>query len=355
MSHFRFENPYAFYWLWILPIVWVLSYVFLKAHLKRLKKFFSDKMYPFLSSSVSTNRRRWKLILESIVLLLFVYALARPQSGQSEEKVKSEGIEMMILFDVSQSMLAEDVKPSRLDFAKKELIRLIDSGSDKVGIIAFAGSGVLLSPITTDRNALKMYIESLSPDSVSTQGTDFSKALGEAKSAFERGGSSPDEKTAITKAIVVVSDGEDNELGANDAAEKLKDSGIRIFTLAVGTEKGGAIPVRDKVGNVQGYRRDKSGQVILTQTKGTVLKELAKNGGGSFYHLSYATDSMAQLRADLTKLEKAEFDSAVVVDYKEGFQVWLFFGIILAMIELLLGERTPAGRVWKGRFEVAQQ
>jgi Ca-activated chloride channel family protein len=200
-----------------------------------------------------------------------------------------------------------------------------------------------------------MYVESLSPDSVSSQGTDFSKALAEAQSAFERGGTNTDEKTAITKAIVIVSDGEDNEAGANEMAEKIKDSGIRIFTLAVGTEKGGAIPVRDRVGNVQGYRRDKSGQVILTQTKGTVLKDLAKQGGGSFYHLNYAVDTMAQLRSDLTKLEKAEFDSAVVVDYKEGFQIWLFLGILLAFIELLINERSPLGRVWKGRFEVAEK
>ncbi len=355
MSYFRFENPFALQWLWIIPVIVTLSFIFLKIYKKRIMRVFSSKLYPFLSSSVSSSKRTWKLILELLVLVLFIFSLARPQSGQSEEKVKSEGIEMMILFDVSRSMLAEDIKPSRLDFAKKEVIRLIESGNDKVGIIAFAGSGILLSPITTDKNALNMYVESLSVDTVSSQGTDFSRALIEAREAFRRGGVEVDDKTAITRAIVVVSDGEDNEPGAVDSAKKLLDSGVKIFTLAVGTEKGGAIPVRDKGGNLQGYRRDKSGQVVLTQTKGTVLKNLAQEGGGSFYHLSYGSDSISSLREDLTRLETAEFDSAVVVDYQEKYQFWLFLAILLALLELFLGERASPGRVWRGRFEVAEK
>lgn len=353
MTYFRFENPSAFYWLLMIPILVLLNGMYFKMHQKKVLRFFSQKNYAFLASSLSPKRRFLKMGIEFIVIVLFVLALARPQSGQSEEKVKSEGVELMILFDVSRSMLAEDIKPSRIEFAKKEMMRLIDSGNDKVGVVAFAGSGILLSPLTTDKNALKMYIESLTDESISTQGTDFKGAFLEAKEAFRRGGTEMDGKTVVTRAIVVVSDGEDNEVGAMEALKQLKEQGIKVFTLAVGSEKGGPIPVRDEAGNVRGYRKDKEGQVILTQTKGDLLKKLAREGGGSFYHLSYSTDVIKQLRNDITKLEKAEFDSAMVVDYDEKFQLWLLLGILLAMIEIFIGERRAPGRVWQGRFEVA--
>lgn len=281
--------------------------------------------------------------------------MARPQSGKSEEKVKSEGIELMVLFDVSRSMLAEDIKPSRLEFAKKEIIRLIASGDDKVGIVAFAGNGILLSPLTTDKNALNMYIESLSTETVSSQGTDFKRAFVEAKEAFRRGGVEVDEKTVVTRAVIVVSDGEDNEEGAIKALNQLKEDGIKIFSLAVGTEKGAPIPFKDRSGNMRGYRKDKDGKVILSQTKGETLKKFAQEGEGSFYHLSYSQDVITQLRDDLKKLESAEFDSAMVVDYDEKYQHWLLLAILIALIEILLGERKPQGRVWKGRFEVVEQ
>lgn len=355
MTHFRFENPAMFQWLWMIPVLAVVTYLFIKSYKKKMVRVFSQKIFPFLSSSVSQSKRVWKWVLEGVVITLFIFALARPQSGQSEEKVKSEGIELMLLFDVSRSMLAEDIKPSRLEFAKKEATRLIASGNDKVGIVAFAGNGILLSPLTADKNALNMYIESLTTDTVSSQGTDFKKALQEAEEAFHRGGVETDEKTRVTRAVVVISDGEDNEAGALDAAGELSKKGIKIFSLAVGTEKGGAIPVRDDSGNLRGYRKDKSGKVVLTQTKGTVLRELAKAGGGSFYHLSYGSDVIQSLREDIQKLESAQFDSAFVVDYNENFQIILLFAILLGFIELFLGERRPPGRVWRGRFEVAQR
>lgn len=355
MTHFRFENPAAFNWLFMIPILLVLSIVFVRWHKKKVSQFFTEKIYVFLSSSVSLQKRHLKLLLEFIVISLFVIALARPQSGQSEEKVKSEGIELMILFDVSRSMLAEDIKPSRMEFAKKEMMRFIDSGEDKIGIVAFAGSGILLSPLTTDKNALKMYMESLTEESVSTQGTDFKSAFTEAKEAFRRGGVEVDDKTVVTRAIVVVSDGEDNEAGAMDVVKQLKDQGVKIFSLAVGTEKGGPIPVRDEAGNLRGYRKDNEGTVVLSQTKGEMLKQFSQEGGGSFYHLSYSDDVVKKLRDDLKKLEKTEFDSAMVVDYDEKFQIWLLLGVLLALIEIFLGERRAQGRVWKGRFEVAEQ
>ncbi|MBK7843302.1 MAG: VWA domain-containing protein [Bdellovibrionales bacterium] len=356
MSEYRFADPAALQLLWLLPVFFVFSIYLTRAQTRKIAKALGSKLAPFLTSSVSTLRRRWKLVLELSAIGCFIFALARPQAGQSRQKVKSEGIEIVILFDVSNSMESEDVKPSRLELAKKEVGRLLDLMSgDRVGLIAFASSAVVLSPVSTDLSAIKMFVESLSPKSVSTQGTEFAKALREAKDAFRRGGIEADEDSSVTRAILIVSDGEDQEPGALKVAKELADEGIRIFSLGVGTEKGGPIPLRDEFGNLRGYRKDQSGKVILTQTKGTPLKELAREGKGSFYHATFGGNAPRALYEDIQKLEKSQFGSAIVTNYDEKYQGFLVAGLIFLLIELAISERRRSGRIWKGRFEVAEQ
>lgn len=356
MSGFRFANPAAFHWLWLVPVVWLSGKYLYKKHQVRITGAFGEKLTPFLTASVSTARRRWKLFLEVMTIAFFVMALARPQVSTGEEEIKSQGVELIIAIDVSTSMLAEDVKPSRLDFAKTELSKLLDQlPGDKVGVVAFAGAAALLSPMSTDKSALKMFIDSLDTSSVSTQGTEFRKALLEAKEAFARGGNNDDDPTtSTTRVILIASDGEDNEPGAIETANALGKEGIRIFSLAFGTEKGAPIPVRDSYGNLRGYKKDSSGQTILSQTRGTVLKQLAKSGQGSFYHATFGSGAIDAIVADINKLEKAEFESQVITNYGERYQIFLFFGLLLALIEFSLGERATKGRIWKGRFEVAE-
>ncbi len=179
------------------------------------------RLYPFLSSSVSHKKRTLKTVLQVLAVFLFVIALARPQLGESQQEVKSEGVEIIFAVDVSESMLAEDVKPSRLEQAKAELSRLIDlMPGNKVGVVAFAGSAALLSPLTNDPSAIKMYLESLDPNAVSSQGTNFTDALKVSKEAFERGGVSTDDTVKVTRVILIASDGEDHEPGALEEAKK---------------------------------------------------------------------------------------------------------------------------------------
>lgn len=239
MTLYRFADTAALQFLWLLPVLFALSVYLLRHQGRRIAAALGTKMAPFLSASVSPAKRRWKLVLEVLALACFVLALARPQAGQSQQKVKSEGIEIVILFDVSHSMEAEDIKPSRLELAKKEVNRFISRLSgDRVGLIAFAGSAIVLSPVTTDLAAMQMYVDSLTPDSVGTQGTEFAKALREASQAFKRGGIEGDEDSVVTKAILVVSDGEDHEPGAMTVAQELAKEGVRIFALGVGSGKG---------------------------------------------------------------------------------------------------------------------
>lgn len=350
---YRFANPSAFEWLWLIPLLWILAWTSQKRMSRKLSAAFGKKLTPFLTSSKSVGRSRLRLFLFSLSLLCFVIALARPQAGRGQQAIKSEGIELMIAVDVSNSMLSEDIKPSRLAFAKSEIMRLLDLLSgDKVGLIAFAGSATLVSPLTTDKAALKMFVESLSPLSVENQGTDFRRAISEAKDAFERGGVDPDEGVTVTRVVLIASDGEDQEQGALDAAKKAALDGIRIFTIAFGTERGGPIPIRDERGYLRGYKKDSSGKEINTQVKGTALKELAQAGKGSFFHIAFGANDAHTIRAELDKLEKAQFASDVTTSYDEKFQYFIILGLLFALVELLIGDRQSAGRIWRGRFEV---
>jgi Ca-activated chloride channel family protein len=349
----RFENPQAFYFLWSIPLLWVLAVFFQRRVAKKMSQTIGSRLYPFLTSSVSYRKRNAKRVLQSLVIVFFVIALARPQLGQSMQEIKSEGVEIMFVVDVSESMLAEDVRPSRLEQAKTDLSRLLDRmPGNRVGVIAFAGSAGILSPLSNDPNATKMYLESLSPTSVSTQGTSFEEALTLAVDSFRRGGVADEDTAKVTRVILIASDGEDHEPGAIEAAKKLAAQGVRIFTLAYGTEKGGPIPVKDGMGFWKSNKKDRSGQTVITAVKGEELRALAQAGEGSFYFASFGSDYIKNVVDDISKLEKAEFETKMAVQYEERFQLFLGIGILLGLIELFLGERRASFRLWKGRYEV---
>ncbi len=349
----RFENPLAFYFLWAIPFLWILAVLFKRHMAKKMSQAIGPRLYPFLISSVSNRKKNIKQVLQSLVILFFVIALARPQLGQSMQEIKSEGVEIMFVVDVSESMLAEDVRPSRLEQAKTDLSRLLDlMPGNRVGVIAFAGSAGVLSPLSNDPNATKMYLESLSTSSVSTQGTSFEEALKLAADSFKRGGLADDDTAKVTRVILIASDGEDHEPGAIEGSKKLAEQGIKIFTLAYGTEKGGPIPIKDEMGFWKSNKKDRSGQTIITRVKGDELRALAQAGEGSFYFATYGSDYIKNVADDISKLEKAEFESKMAVQYEERFQLFLMIGIFLGLIELFLGERRASFRLWKGRYEV---
>jgi len=352
---FRFESPQSFFYLWLVPLLVALAVIFAARSRKKLQKMLGARTTPFLTSSVSRSRRRLKLSLQCVVVFLLVLAMARPQAGESKQEVKSEGVELMFVVDVSESMMAEDVRPNRLEQAKTELGKLIEMmPGNKIGIVAFAGSAALLSPLTTDPSSLRMYLDSLSPSSVSSQGTEFRSALEEAAAGFKRGGVEADDTTRVTRVILLASDGEDHEPGALDAAEKLSKEGTHIFSLIYGTEKGAPIPVRDGMGYMQGYKKDNNGQTILTTVKGDELRAIAKAGKGSSYHASFGGDHLQKIVGDIGQLEKTQFDSEIATQYDERFQIFILLALIFALVEMFLGDRRPASRLWKGRFELPE-
>ncbi len=351
----RWANPFYLSWLILVPLFYVLAQFWGRQKLKKLKAAFGQQVLPFLMSGLSEKKFQIKLVLLTLALIPLIVSLARPQFGESKENIKSLGVEMMLLFDVSQSMLAEDVSPSRLSFAKSEMVRLLDKiPGSKVGLVAFAGSAALISPITTDTSALKMFVESITTEAIANQGTEFKKALEQAEAAFQRGGQSESPEAKVTRVILIVSDGEDQEPGAIEEAEKLANQGVRIFSVAVGTDKGGSIPLRDNNGFLRGYKKDSSGQVIITTSKGDALKSLAQAGKGSFYTATFAGGYLDQLVEDIDKLEKTEFDSQTTVSYQERYQLFLLIGIIILFIEFLINVRAPLRTFWRGRFQAKE-
>lgn len=352
MSILRWGNSSAFSFLIVL-IVWVLLYFYFeKISEKKLNQVFGHKVVPWLRASVSFSKRRLQLFLQVLGSFFLIVALARPQMGQSEQEVKSEGVELMIVADVSDSMLAEDVKPSRLEQMKIELSKLMDlMPGNKTGLIAFAGSAALMSPLTSDPGALKLYISSLDTYSVSTQGTAFEPALSFAKEAFEKGGVTQSQDLKTTRVILVASDGEDQEEGALEAAKTLAKEGVKIITIAYGTEKGGAIPTRDHFGNLTGSKKDREGNVVITQVKGEFLKSLAQAGAGSFYLASFDGSHLKQIVEDISHYEKAQFDTSMVVQYDEKFTYPLVLGFTIILISLLITDRKKEPMMWKGRYE----
>lgn len=352
MTWLRWGNPSAFYLLIVVALFIGAYFYFEKSSQLKLEKAFGKKVAAYLAQSASLARRRLQMILQALALVLLIVALARPQAGESQQEIKSEGVELLVLADVSESMLAEDVKPSRLQQMKIELSKLLElMPGNKIGIIAFAGSSTLLSPLTSDPNALRMYIDSLDVSSVSNQGTNFETALSYAKEAFEKGGVTQDDSSRSTRAVLVVSDGEDHEEGALEAAKKLAKEGIRIFTVAYGTEKGGAIPEIDPYGNATGFKKDSSGQPVLTQVKGEFLKSLAAAGEGQFYFAYFNGDHLRRFADDLSQLEKTQFQSSMLTQYEEKFTWPLLAGWILLFISFLISDRKAANTEWTGKYE----
>lgn len=346
----RLAYPSVLTWFLVVLIFFLTMHFLQKWNRRKVEKIMGGKLWPFLTRSLSSTKRRLKIFLQIIVCFFILLALSRPQAGESQQQIKSEGVELLFVVDVSESMLAEDVKPNRLEQVKLEMSRLIDlMPGNKVGVVAFAGSAALLCPLTNDPNAIKMYLESLSTQAVSTQGTSFEAALQAAEQAFERGGVG--EGAQVTRAILIASDGEDHEPNALKMAGKLVEKGIRIFTLAYGTEKGGNIPQRDNLGYLRDFKKDSRGQPIITTVMGDALKELAKAGQGSFYYATFGGQHLNSLVEDFGRLEKTEFASQMATQYEEQFQVVLFLAVMTALIEMALGERRQKFNLWRGRFE----
>ena len=260
---------------------------------------------------------------------LWYFYVGRPQFGSKMETVKRQGVETVVALDISNSMLAQDVTPSRLEKSKKLISRLVETfNNDKVAMIVFAGEAFTQLPITSDYISAKMFLETINPSLISTQGTDIAGAINLAMKSF-----TPNE--GVGRAIVLITDGENHEGGAVEAAQEAAKKGVRVFVLGVGSPDGAPIPAE----GTNEFRRDKDGNVIVTRLNEQMCQEIAKAGNGIYVRVDNTNNAERALNAEISKLAKADVETQVFTEFDEQFQVLAWLALILLAADLMLLER----------------
>jgi len=325
---FRFENPAFLYLLIIIPVIIVIRLLEMRKRKLKLKKFGDLSLLKQLMPDVSSSRKSLKFWLMVAALALLIVMLARPQMGTKISQEKRKGIEVIISLDISNSMRAEDVVPSRLDKSKMLVENMVDNfTNDKVGLVVFAGDAFIQLPITSDYVSAKMFLKNTDPSLIATQGTDLAGAIELSSKSFTQ-------QDKVGRAILIITDGEDHEGGAIEAAEKARKNGIRVFVLGVGSTKGSPVP--DGNG---GYMKDNSGQEVISALNEEMCKQVAQAGGGAYIHVDNTSLAQRQLNDELTKLQKGDISSVVYSEYDEQFQAVGILVLILLIIEMLILER----------------
>lgn len=322
------------YLLLLIPVITAI-YVFIQFKTKKqLKKFGDPNLLSALMHDVSPLRKHIKFALLMLALALIILVMARPQFGTRNEEVKRSGIEVVIAVDVSNSMLCEDINPdlhqSRLDKSKMIVSKLIEQfDQDKVGLVAFAGSSITLLPITSDYVSAKMFLSQITPATVSLQGTNMAEAIQRATANF-----SNNKKKKIGRALILITDAEDNETGAIDAAKSARDQGIQIFVLSVGTEAGGPIPMGGGT-----FKKDLSGNVVTTKLNEQIGKDIAKASNGLYIHVDQTNEAQAMLEKEIAKMQKEDSIESMYSEYDEQFIAVAILLLIVLILEMCIIEK----------------
>ena len=329
---FRFEDPIYLWLLVLIPILALIRFISYRNQKKRLRKFGEPALLKELMPDVSRFRPSVKFWILQGALALLVLMLARPQMGTKISQEKRVGIETIICMDISNSMLAEDIVPSRLDRSKMMIENLVDHFSnDKIGLIVFAGDAFVQLPITSDYVSAKMFLSSIDPSMIATQGTDIGRAIDMATHSF-----TPEE--GIGRAIIVITDGENHEGGAVEAASAAKDAGMRVYVLGVGSSKGSPIPIP----GTDDYMKDNTGNTVMSALNEQMCKELAQAGGGAYIHVENNSAAQDQLDNELDKLSKKETTATLYSEFDEQFQAFGLLALLLLVLEIcILDRRNP--------------
>lgn len=329
---FRFGEPIYLYLLLIIPLL-VVFYVYTNyRRRKKLRQYGDPELMAHLMPNVSKYRPDVKFWLVTVALVMVIFMLARPQFGSKMETVKRQGVETVVALDISNSMLAQDVTPSRLEKSKKLVSRLVETfNNDKVAMIVFAGEAFTQLPITSDYISAKMFLETISPSLITTQGTDIRGAIDLAMKSF-----TPNE--GVGRAIVLITDGENHEGGAVEAAQQVAEKGVRVFVLGVGSPDGSPIPVE----GTNDFRRDKDGNVVVTKLNEQMCQEIAKAGNGMYVRVDNTNNAERALNAEINKLAKADVETQVYTEFDEQFDVLAWLALILLAVDvMLLNRKNP--------------
>lgn len=325
---FRFAHPEALYLLILIP---VYIGIYIMGRLKRrrqLQAFGEDQLTEQLMPDVSTKRPLWKFYLTLTAVLVMVFIVAGPQFGSKLQTTNKKGVELIIALDVSNSMLAEDITPNRLERAKQAISQMVDKlGNDKIGLVVFAGDAYTQLPITSDYASAKMFLSTINTGIVPTQGTAIGKAIELSIRSF-----GPQED--VSRAIIVITDGENHEDDAIKAAEAAQAKDILVYTIGMGSSKGAPIPL----GN-NNFRKDREGNVVITKLNEQMLQEIAIAGGGKSIRANNTKVGLNELLKEVNKMEKSEIEAKVYSEYDEQFQWLAWIALVLLVVEVFILER----------------
>ncbi len=329
---YELEEKGYLYLLFIIPIL-VVVFLYIQYWKRKKQREFGDIL---LVKKLSPEKSVFKPVLKFIVFLLalvaLIFGLVNPKIGTKMETVKREGIDIVFAVDVSKSMLAEDVAPSRLEKSKQIVSQIINQlGNDRIGIVAYAGSAFPVLPITTDYGVAKMFLQSMNTTMVSSQGTSLDDAIKLSNTYFDKG-------NKTSKLLILISDGEDHSEGAEVAAEEANKNGMKIITIGVGTEKGGPIPMK-RNGIVESFKRDNNNNVVITKMNPESLTAIAKATKGGYINGNNTKDVLAYIKKALDNIQKTEFEATQMADFQSQFQWFLGIAFAILFLDIFLLER----------------
>ena len=326
---FRFEHPYMLYFLLIVPLLWLGQIFWQRARNKKLSATIDSELQHRIMPLASKAKTWLKLSIYSLALVASILGIANPQIGSKTEELKRQGIDLMIALDISNSMNAEDLSPNRLERAKRSLKELLTYlKSDRIGIVVFAGEAFVQLPITTDYSAAKLFLDNIQPDLIATQGTDIGNAIGLCLKSF-------DFESPTSKAIIVISDGENHEEESISMAEEAASKGVVVHSIGMGSVEGAPIPLYSR-GQQLGFKKNQEGNTVVTKLNEEMLSELASVTGGIFIRASNAESGMAYIFDEVERMEKVEIGTKIYTDYEDRFQFLLLPALILLIIELII-------------------
>ena len=321
--------------LLLVPFFFVIQAVVLKIRKKRIRKFGDEALVSRLMPSYSEGKTWIRLVLFSIGFIFFIIGLSRPQIGARLKEHETKGAEIMIVLDVSNSMLAEDYSPNRLERAKLAISRLVDKLRDeRIGLIVFAGNSFVQLPITTDYVSAKMFLNSISTESVPVQGTAMGDAISTAMKSFSL-------QSEKSRAVIVITDGENHEDDPVSAAQQAAELGVRVFTIGVGSPEGKPIPFEGEL------LKDKNGEIVVTRLDESILRDVADAGNGLYVRAGTSEFGLNPVINEIKKMEDEKYSSVVFEEYDEQFMNFFAIALIFFVLEKLVGDRKPKRHLFR--------